>query len=242
MRKILKATAALGFAAMMMACQGPSQSEQEERRKEQAGVDAQEQAKADQEQQNAQSLKLEGDLKRRYRFYAAMSGEYVGQFKLKDKDNKDIEIAVSLTSNPRIPLYTGERIRTVEEVQSDLQELGFQSTFKFWNVKNPEAATGCLFSNIKAFHENGAVIFQSPSECPNVFQLSILSKVLSSKEISEVKQPSLDSEASVMAQRILNGEIQAVPSTFVRMQMTQNGQIRSFQLKKKTTEQETEKP
>ncbi len=241
MSKTLVAIMGIGMALVIQGCQGPSESEQEARRKEQAGVDAGEQAKADQEQQNAQSLKLEADLKRRYRFYSAMSAEYVGQIKLKDKDNKDIDVAISLNSHPTIPLYSGDRIRTVEEVQADLQNLGFQSTFQFWIIKKPGAATGCLFSNAKAFHESGVVRFQSPSECPNVFQLSILPKVLSQKEIAEIKQFNLEADATALAQRILNGEVQTVPSTFIRMQMPLNGEVKSFQLMKKTTDEESGK-
>jgi hypothetical protein len=229
------------MSLLIISCQQPSESEQNDKRKNQANLEAEEQAKAGQDQQNAQSLKLEADLKRRYRFYSALSAEYTGQIKIKDKDNKDIDIAVSLSSQPTIPLYIGDRIRTIEEVQADLQNLGFQSNFKFWNIKNPGTATGCLFSNAKAFHENGVVSFQSSSECPNVFQLSILPHVLSSKEIAEIKQSLLDAEASALAQRILSGEIQTVPSAFVRMQMTQNGEVRSFQLKKKPIEQQAGK-
>lgn len=238
--KILKLNllAIVFIGGFSLGCQGPSQSEQEDRRKEQAGVEAEEQSKADQEKQNAQSLKLEAEFQRRYRFYSALSFEYLGQIKEKDKDNKDIDVMISLTLKPTVPLYTGDRIRTVEEVQTDLQNLGFQSSIRFWNKDNFETAVGCDFADTKAFYENGVVRFHSPSECASVFQLSLLSKVFSIKEIEKITQQTLDNEASVLAQRILRGEVQSAPSVFIRMQSTYISKVRAFQLKKKTSDEE----
>lgn len=214
-------------------CQGPSLSEQEANRRDQAGLEAEEQTKADQNQQNQKSQQLERDLRRQYRFYASLIHDYSGQIRIKSTDKKEMEIAVNFSFQPTIPLYTGDRIRTLEEVQSDLERLAFQSSFRFWNPKKSEVSTGCLFSSAKAFHESGWVRFQNTSECPNVFQVFILPRILSDKEIKDLDFNSVENGASFLAQKILAAEINDVKAIFIRMQMVQNGEILNFQLTQK---------
>ncbi len=208
-------------------CQQPSQSEQDAKRKEQANIEAEEQAKADQQKQNEQSLRLERDLQRRYRFYAAVTAEYTGQIKI-----DGTEYGISHKSQPSIPLYMGDRIRTVEEVQSDLNTLGLNTSFRFWNIKKPEAATGCLFSGAKAFFENGSYRLQS-TECGNIFNIFVSDQIIPAKEFATITDEKIDNKAAEIAQSILAAQKNTVDYLVVQRLSPLNGTTQSFQLQRK---------
>lgn len=227
MRKIKLYLSGFLILAMLSGCQQPSQSEQDEKRKEQADVDAEAQAKADQQKLNEQSMKLERDLQRRYRFYAAVSYEYTGQIKI-----NGTEYGISHKSQPSIPLYTGDRIRTVEEVQSDLNILGLNTSFRFWNIKKPEAATGCQFSGAKAFYENGSYRLQS-SDCGNIFMVFAGEHLIPTKEFPTVSEDVINTGAQNLAQAILSSQKSSVDFLVVQMQSTLNGTTQNFQLQRK---------
>lgn len=212
---------------VIASCQQPSQSEQDARRKDQANLEAEEQAKAEQKKLNEQSLKLERDLQRRYRFYAAVSYEYTGQIKI-----NGTTYGISHTSQPTIPLYIGDRIRTVEEVQADLNNLGLDSSIRFWDIKKPQAATGCQFSNIKAFYENGAYKLQSEA-CGNIFNIFISGKILDPKDLGQMASGTVEGNAVSIAQAILSGQTNTVESVIVQMQSTVSGTTQTFQLQRK---------
>ncbi|MFN8945803.1 MAG: hypothetical protein ACK5WZ_14395 [Pseudobdellovibrionaceae bacterium] len=219
------------MAFMLVNCQQPSQSEQDAKRKELANLEAEEQAKeqtkAEQQAKNEQSLKLEKDLQRRYRFYAAVSNEYTGQIKI-----NGTEYGISHKSLPTIPLYIDERIRTLEEVQADLNDLGLDSSIRFWNVKNPQAATGCQFSDIKAFYANGAYKLQSEN-CGNIFNVFLSDRILTAKEIAAIQSQAVVANALAISKSILAGQTDQATSLIVQMQSTATGVTQSFQLQLK---------
>lgn len=206
-----------------------AQRDQDNKRLEEvAQIEGEQAAKADQQKQNEQSLRLERELQRRYRFYAAVSHEYTGQIKL-----NNVDFGVSHKSQPTIPLYTGERIRTVEEVQSDLNNLGLDSIIRFWNLKNPQAGTNCQFLNMKAFFENGSYKLQS-ADCGNIFSIFISEKNIPAKEFPTVSGGTIEANAANAAQFILNSQGGAqVDHLIVQRHSPLNGTTQNFQLQKK---------
>jgi hypothetical protein len=211
---------------VVASCQQPSQSEQDAKRQEQANIDAEAQAKAEQQKLNEQSVKLEKDLQRRYRFYSAVSAEYQGQIKINGTD-----YGISHKSQPTIPLYVGDRIRTVEEVQADINNLGLDSAIRFWNIKKPQAATGCQFLNIKAFYENGAYKLQSEA-CGNIFNIFVGGKMIAPKDLGAIASADIEGSAVRLAQSILVGQVSEVESVIVQMQSTVSGTTQTFQLQR----------
>ncbi len=223
-RKLVFLLLSMAFVA---GCQQPSQGEQDQKRKDQANLEAEEQAKADQNKLNEQSLKLEKDLQRRYRFYNAVNQEYTGKIKI-----SGTEYGISFKSQPTIPLYTGDRVRTVEEVQTDLNNLGLDGTIRFWNLKNTQAASGCQFSGVKGFYENGSFKLQS-TECGNIFNVFFSQKIISSKEFEKIETTAVESGAAVLSQAILEKKQEKVAALIVQMQSTLNGTTQNFQLEVK---------
>lgn len=212
---------------LMSAC---AQRDQDNKRLEEvADIQAQQDAKAQQEALNKKSIMMEKDLQRRYRFYSSVAYKYEGQIKIDGTD-----YGILFQSQPTIPLYNGDRIRTVEEVSEDLNNLGLNASFKFWNIKKPESTTGCQFPSTKAFYENGSFQLRNETTCGNIFNVYLSNSLVTSKELPEVFQKnSVEANAVTLSQMILSGQKSTADFLTVQMTSLSTNNSQNFQLKRK---------
>src|SRR5690349_18410292 len=90
-----------------------------DRLQEKAKIDAEEQAGAEKSAQDERAKNMEADLARVQNFYQGVRGIYEGQLKLKSGSRYSVRLSI----HPNIEKYEGERIRTTDEIQYDLQNL-----------------------------------------------------------------------------------------------------------------------
>ncbi len=147
--------------------------------------------------QNERALQLEKDLARRHRFFQALKGVYEGTFQTGEK--------IRLTLVPSLPPYPVDltRVRTVEEVTSDLNSLHFKVQVQQWNPANKLAIANCVSEYIHPDMNQGTISIVGGT-CESYYEL-----LLSSPEKNESSNE-LQDQAANMSESILEGTLISV--------------------------------
>ncbi|MEW6057107.1 MAG: hypothetical protein AB1540_10875 [Bdellovibrionota bacterium] len=153
---------------------------------------------------------MEADLAKRHAFYSAAAGTYEGSFKISSTDYK-----IRLTFVPSLPPYTANRIRTIEEVTSDLTNLYFNVQVVQWNPKNNLSSVGCRIQSVRPDLVNGKINIASES-CPNFFAL----------ELFDGRNPQIKSQT--IAAEIRKGDAKEAQGVRGEIRPTTNASIFSF--------------
>ena len=205
---------------LLTACAQPDQDYS--KLQEKTGVEQKKQSEVEQDVVRSKVAEMERDLQKRYRFYTALSYTYEGQFKIGETD-----FAAKIRFFPTIALYPTNRVRTIEEVTSDLNELALNSQMVMWNVQSEQSATGCAF---QAIEPNLAAGFFNlfNKDCPTVLNVSLWNGsgvVKNDDEIGKISQG--------MADKILSGEVSSINELVVHMQPTNSVQSQDFVLRRR---------
>jgi hypothetical protein len=135
---------------------------------------------------------MEEDLMKRQSFYEAVKGTYEGKL---EGTPKDFRIRITLV--PSLPPYLPGRVRTEEEIRSDLEKLHFNIQVVQWDSQDELSAVGCLVQGVKPDLINGEIQIASES-CPNLYLIKIAnperdkirrSPKLSKEKFSKIKPP-----------------------------------------------------
>ena len=150
-------------AFVLSACDKPSSDGTYERAKKEseAGKDAQNGNLAEKAQ------KMEDDLRRRYRFYSGVSKKYNGKFKIKEN-----EYVMSVSMSPTIHVVDTGRVRTLEEIQDDLNNLFLIAEVKISDLEGSIGAPGCVFKDVKPDIMSGTVRLIDGG-CGNTYTISV---------------------------------------------------------------------
>jgi hypothetical protein len=116
----------------------------ENRFKEKAQTEESAKTKADIDALSVRAREMERDLRNRYRFYNGISHTYVGSFDISGNTYK-----LKMTLTPTFFLPETERVRTLEEIQQDLNSLFLIAQVTVWDDKSGFGASGCTFENIR---------------------------------------------------------------------------------------------
>lgn len=134
------------------------------RLRERAQIEGEESAKMAVEAENNNREKrvteMEADLQRRQQVYHALKGTYQGP------DTKGYESRFVLT--PSLPFYKPNRVRTVEEVTSDLTNLFITVEISFWDPSDSLNRYSCHFQTVRPDLETGRM-YLSAEACPFSF-------------------------------------------------------------------------
>lgn len=206
----MKTILALSLVLLTSACGNQS----DDRLKEVSKV----QSEADQDVQKARAQELEADLAQRQLYYQALTGEFEGTVKT---DGGDFSVRINLV--PKVPAYKPSRVRTVEEVTSDLIDLGFKIQVVQWNPLNESTAMGCVFEEIKPNLEEGA-IYAIADSCPSFFSL------FPSKEDLAAIDPDHKKESRGMSASILKGGTKQVNRLVALSKPSSNPKMFKFDL------------
>lgn len=122
---------------------------------------------------------MEQDLATRFDFYEANSGHFEGWL-----TNGATKYKIRISLYPNLPRYRGTRLRSQEEVQSDLTTLAMNAQITQWNPQIPAAGAGCRVENLRPDIVDGTLNIIS-SSCPSSYFL-----VLDRTEIKGTAQPS----------------------------------------------------
>ena len=109
------------------------------------------------------SEKMEAELAARHRYYSALEGKFEGDV---DVNGQDYRMRVTLIRS--IPPYSGERVRQLSEIESDLNNLHFNVHVVQWDPADENTAVGCRLSQVKPILGKG-VISITGNDCPSTY-------------------------------------------------------------------------
>jgi hypothetical protein len=113
------------------------------RLRERAQIEGEAAATADNQIRATRAQELEADLEERHRFNQAIAGTYEGKFKT--ASGTETRVRLRLVSS--LPAYRpGDRIRTLEEIQKDLETLYLNASLK---LMDEAPRSGCNFTQVK---------------------------------------------------------------------------------------------
>jgi hypothetical protein len=168
---------------------------------------------------------MEADLRSRHRFYEGIKGDYEGIF----ADGKQ-EYQIRLSLAPSLPLYLTDRVRTLEELTADFNNLHLNAMIQIW--KNDEAAVSCTVEKIKPDVKNGEINIIT-EKCPNAYQFYIGDGVLDRKhvlnhDLMKKLSPERILQAQILAGEVLAGARDDIPEMFGFIKPATNSQVYHF--------------
>lgn len=158
------------------------------------------------------ALALENDLTLKQLFFSSLNGTFEGNLQVGEKVFK-----TRITFIPSLPPYTSTRIRTAEEIVSDLNNLFFSVQTTHWNSKGSAVAAGCIFGQIRPDYQNGQVNISGES-CSNVYNVNMFNSELENRtnlDIANILEISKE-----ISRKVLRGEIRQVDEIFLTIQPT----------------------
>ena len=160
------------------------------------------------------AVALEAGLERKQLFFSALEGTYEGTFMAGDKEFK-----TRITFIPSLPPYTSNRIRTLEEVIADLNNLYFSVQATHWNSKGTAVAAGCIFSQVKPDYDNGQIVASSEN-CSNVYKVSLYDSSDRSTGDLPMKTSEIFVNSQDISKNVLSKEVQKINEIHIVIQPT----------------------
>ncbi len=217
-RKFVAALALIAFAA----CDKPSSLDntaERTKREQDTARDSENRNLAEKAKQ------MEKELRVRYRFYEAASGEFEGPVKIGRN-----EFIFSLRVWPSINIIETDRVRTLEEINQDINNLYLKAQAVFiLNDRNAKGAYNeCFFDQIKPELKAGAILLGSPESCRNIYMLSLADNKKMGGTSAEIK-----AMRESLAARVLAGESKKIPNFHVAMRIAGEPQAREVMVLRK---------
>lgn len=145
------------------------------RLRDRAAIESQEAARKAIEEDNKNkeqwAVKMEEDLEKRYAFYEAYQGTYIGEIPM---ETTDFEVRLNLRLNQTS--FEPGRVRTVDEIREELERLSFTAEVTLSSVEGYTSA-GCVFEETRPNLKTGD-IFLASEECKQVYDFSIADEEL----------------------------------------------------------------
>jgi hypothetical protein len=202
---------------ILSACQG------NERLAEKAAIESQVTAaqnyKVQYEYLAQRAQTMEEDLRERHQFYHGIKGDYEGTFV---EGKQEYQIRLSLT--PSLPPYLAERVRTLEEITADFNNLHLNAMIQIW--KDDEPAVSCTVEKIKPDVENGEIDIMT-EKCPNAYQFFLGDGVMDPNHVKNTAKERIF-QAQILAEELLNGIRHDVPEMFGFIKPATNSEVYRF--------------
>lgn len=149
----------------------------DDRLAEQENIRSKEQINAQNENQKEWAEKMEKDLNERKYFIKAVEGTFSGDLTV---DDLDFVIKAELSSS--IPISFSDRIRTLDEINYELENLAINLHIKLENPRVSNSAVSCTIEGYKPDIEKGLIKIISES-CKNIFKLRLSDDLVSTDRI-----------------------------------------------------------
>ncbi len=185
--------------------------------KDQTIVQAKEGIKAENKNREDLAKPLLDDLRKRRAFINAIEGEYQGKFAVM---NSSYMMRVLIVAT--IPEYDVKRIKTLPELEYELQNLNLNIQILQWNPMTQLSAVGCILEGIKPDLKRGILNIISEN-CSNTYQL-LLSENNRENDMYE--------ESENLASLIRDGRIESVEILKGKMRSSTNAKIYSLSLER----------
>tara|TARA_Y100000768_G_scaffold316878_1_gene252030 strand:- start:806 stop:1450 length:645 start_codon:yes stop_codon:yes gene_type:complete len=187
---------------------------------EQEEIRTREQIEAQNENQREWAEKLEKDLNERKRFIKSIEGSFSG---LIDVRESTFEIQAKFVSS--IPIDFSDRVRTLDEINYELQNLNLNLFVKLENPRVSNSAVTCVVEDYRPDIENGVINIITES-CKNSFTLSI------SNSLEPLTSEQRRTEAGAFASQVLSGAVDIVEFIQGDFEPSTSSQKFKFQLRR----------
>lgn len=183
---------------------------------------------------SAKAQLMEADLAIRHLFYQALKGSYEGVLATERG-----EFNIRITLVPSLPPVIHNRVRQLEEITSDLNNLYFHVQVLQWNPSNRLSSVGCRVENIRPDINKGEISITS-SNCPNLYRLRIVDPELE-RPSSEGENPYSETTdpvkrnaqiSAATAASIREGRISELPEIRGEVHPTTNASIYKLSVKR----------
>ncbi|MGK5087365.1 hypothetical protein WDW86_07385 [Bdellovibrionota bacterium FG-2] len=180
----MKRTLFLVVLAILTGCDA---SKSNDKIKEISNLQSQQQVDAENGYLTKRAAEMEADLTRRYRFYQAVTGTFEGRFQQQMSSDSsqeiDPEINVRFTVALNLPPYQSARLRTLEEITEDLNNLYLNVQVVQWSTSRP-LVFGCSFEKVRPDLVSGRLDLVA-SNCASVYSLQVAAASNSSAALSD---------------------------------------------------------
>ncbi len=179
-------------------------SKNDNRMKEKAAIESESstasQLRVENENQAKKAEKMELELAKRHRFYQSVKGTYEGEVQTAIGKMK-----IEITFTPSKAPVTRNRVRQLEEITTEINELKLTAHAIQSAVNIPESAVGCPGVTVADDIMKGELTISSPT-CPNLYLIKITEKGITESSV-------LDSlRAAQVANQIFNGDLVEIDS------------------------------
>ena len=175
---------------------------------------AQRELMVENENLDKRAMQLESELSRKQLFFSALEGTFEGSFFAGEKEFK-----TRVTLIPSLPPYIANRIRTLDEVTADLNNLYFSIQTTHWNSKGTAVAAGCIFSQIRPDYDNGQVVAAS-GNCANVYKVSMYESNEGESPMESLGASDILNKSQSISNKVLNKKMDKVNEIHVVIQPT----------------------
>lgn len=228
MKSITYVSILLSTLIMLTGC---DTNKSQDKIKEIAGLQSHQQVNAENEYLETRAAELEKDLSRRHLFYQAVRGTYEGVLQSHSEENFKIRLVLV----PSLPLYVPKRLRALEEIIDDLENLYFNIQVVQWNTQDGRGAVGCRVEKVRPDLIRGTLSIASES-CPNFYEIQIAP----SQEDPGLEKPSTHSIAYQMAHDLAHditaGKVATVSRLMGEVLPSTNANVYSFSATKLATQ------
>lgn len=192
----------------------------DERLAEQADIQAREQFQAQNENQRMWAEKMEEDLNRRKRFIQAIEGEFYGEVEV-----QEIPFNINARFVSSIPIEFSSRVRTLEEINFELQNLNLNLFVKLENPRVTNSAVTCVVEGYRPDVKKGLINLITES-CKNTFHLSI------SESLKAVSEDQRLADSRALAAQVTEGSLDRIDNIQGVFESSTSSQKYKFQLRR----------
>lgn len=164
------------------------------------------------ENTDKKSIQLENELAVKQNFFSSLEGTFEGDLSAGEKIFK-----TRISLHPSLPPYSSRRVRTIDEVITDLNNLFFSVQTTHWNSKGTAVASGCIFSQVRPDLLTGTITISSEG-CGNVYKLSLFSSSIlegKTENIETIKEISKS-----LSLKVLTGDLRQIDEVYIVVQPT----------------------
>lgn len=176
--------------------------------KEKADLEGEGQSKGQQRAESERAAKMEKDLATRQNFYQAIAGIYEGTLAGVDSNNAPINLNVRLTFVPSLPPYKSDRVRTIDEVVADINNLFLTVQVVQWDpIDKDSIVFGCTYENVRPDLKKGEINLAN-GDCQSLFKIRVFE---TDPTKSNPSQKDIEEISGKISEEILTAQRSTIP-------------------------------
>lgn len=198
--------------------------------KEKADLEGEGQTKGQQRAEGERAALMEKDLATRQNFYQALSGIYEGELSGVDPSGKPLSLNVRLTFVPSLPPYKSDRVRALDEIIANINNLYLTVQVLQWDpVDQDSIVFGCTYENVRPDLTKG-IINLADAECQSLFNIKVFETDPTKPTPTE---KDIDGISGKVSQEVLSGQRDSIPELIGVRQSVKTISILNLKVKKK---------